>query len=402
MAGKFLDKTYKNTISSLVEGANERLKNPYYLYTDKQATIVTYYNANINSTTTDEDSNTMYSYYDENAPIRFNKILNAYLYGINRIELDLQLEEFGVESSDIEGEAYILPNTIRPWPQDYFTIDYLNNSRMIFKVKSVNMDTFENGANFWKIEYRLSIANADDTTLESQVVDTYVMNIKTVGTNLQPLIQKASYDLIEQLEAVLTDMKNYYQDLFFRNRLQTFTFSYQGYNFYDAYLIEFMKRNKVLSGSDKYVYVEHAIPVERTFGLDYSNTFFHSLETRRNLKAPCGYATLIRSKASLLYQRPENYYDINYRQLSAPLLAFPIETVEPNLLAMVEDKQEFAADNPLRYNNIIIRYLCGEDLGTDTVDIIQEMSYEPNLKMFYAIPEIIFVIEQYIKNMLKN
>ena len=400
MAGKFLDKTYKNTISSLVDGANERLKNPYYLYTDKQATIVTYYNANIDETTTDQDSNQMYSYTDGDAPLRFNKILNAYVYGINRVETDLQMEEFGLESVDIEGEAYVLPNTFTPYPQDYFTIDYLEKYRMIFKVKTVTMDTFENGANFWKIEYRLSIADAADDRLESQVVNTYVMNIKTVGTNLNPIIEKSSYDLIEELETVLTDMKNYYQDLFFKNRLQTFIYEYDGRNFYDAYMIEFLKRNNILSGSDQYVYVEHAVPINRTFSIDYANTFFHSLETKRNIVAPCAYATMVTSKATLLYQRPEDYYEITYREICPT--AYPIETVEPDLLNMINDGIEYASDNPLRYNNIIIRYLSDKDMPADMIDIISGMSFEPNMKMFYAIPEIIYVLERYIKQILKK
>ena len=34
------------------------------------------------------------------------------------MELDSQLEEFGVEASAIEGEAYVLPDTFQTYPQD--------------------------------------------------------------------------------------------------------------------------------------------------------------------------------------------------------------------------------------------------------------------------------------------
>lgn len=400
MAGKFLDKTYKSTISSLVDGANERLKNPFYLYTDKQATIVTYYNINTEKTTMDDDSKLMYSYTNGETPLRFNKILNAYIYGIERVTTNLNLEEYGVESDPIEGEAYVLPNSFTPYPQDYFTIDYLKD-RMIFKITNVTMDTFENDANFWKISYRLSVADAELDRLESQVVDTYVMNVSSLGTNLKVVINKTDYDMIESLEDTLVEMKNYYQDLFFKNRLQTFTYEYDGRNFYDPYMIEFLKRNNILSGSDRYVYVEHAVPIDRTFGIDYANTFFYSLEARKKLMAPIGYAWELQSKATLLYQRPEEYYVVTYKPIATT--AYPIETVEPNLLDMINNKQEFSSDNPLRYNNFLIRYLSLEDtLRSDTIDIIQGMSFEPNMKMFYAIPEIIFVLEQYIRNILKK
>lgn len=403
MAGKFINHRHTDTINAVIEGSKERLKNPYYLFTDKKATIVTYYNTNIDKTTTDEDSKLMYSYTNGDTPLKFNKIENAYLFGIDRMELDLQLEEYGVESSPIEGEAYVLPDTFTPYPQDYFTINHVDDVRMIFKVISVSMDTFQDGANFWKIGYRLSLADADNDRLEDQVVDNYIMITNTVGTNLKCIIRKSEYNLIETLESYLTDLKTYYQNLFFKNRLQTFIYEYKENFFYDPYLIEFMKRNSILSGADKYVYVEHQTPLPQTFSIDYANTFFYSLETRGEkygIKVPPAYGIEITDKATLFYHRPDPYYQITYRYVASS--AYTLETVENELLSMITDKKEYAKDNPLAYNNLIIRYFNNIELRDDTIEILQNLALEPNIKMYYAIPEIIFVLEQYIKTLMKD
>lgn len=401
MAGKFIKTTYNETVSSLVDGNNQRLNNPFYQYTDKKPTIVTFYNVNATNTTTDEGSEQMYSYTDADSPIRFDKIIGAYLFGMPRVETNLQLEEFGLESDTIEGEAYIPPGTFTPYDQSYFTIDYVHDDRMIFKVTSVTMDTFQNNGNWWKIEYRLSMADADHDRLENQVVRTYRMLIDNIGTESKCVLEEDTYSLIEDLEDRLTTMKNYYQELFFKNRLQTFTYEYDGRNFYDPYMIEFLKRNYILSGSDKFVYVEHAIPLRPTFSIDYDNTFFRSLELKgKKLRVPTGYGLMVTDEATLFFHRPDDYYEVTYREIDPT--AYPLETVDGRLLSMVQDQVEFDKDQPEAYNNILIRYLIGKELDGDTINLIDQMSFYPNMQMFYAIPEIIFVLEQYIKTLLKR
>lgn len=400
---KFINKKHSNTISSIIEGTKKKLQNPYYLFTDKKATIVTYYNANINKTTFEKGSGLMQSYTDEDAPLKFNKIENAYLFGINRAEIDLQLEEFGLESSSIEGDAYVMPNTFVPYPQDYFYINYMDDHKVIFKVTNVTKDTFENHANAWKINYKLSLADGDETKLDDQVEDSFIMNINSIGTNLKCIIQKSSYQLIEELEDYLTTMKNYYENLFFKNTFQTFIYENNGCMFYDPYMIEFIKRNKILEGGDKYIYVGHQTSLSPTFSIDYDNTFFRSLEKcdKKHVSIPPAYAVVINDRSTLFYQHPDNYFEISYRRLST--WDYNLPYVEPELLEMIVDKKEYSNDNDLAYNNIIIRYFNNIDfINEDIINILHKMSFEPNIKMYYAIPIIIFILEQYIRQIMKK
>ena len=97
---------------SLVESYKDRLKNPYYTQTDKKATIVTYYNINKAKSTLDEGLKIEYSRLGKDSPLRFNRIHNFFIYGLERISTQLESGDFGIVASDIEGEAIILPNTI--------------------------------------------------------------------------------------------------------------------------------------------------------------------------------------------------------------------------------------------------------------------------------------------------
>ena len=110
--GTFSNVQYKTTINSIVEGYKNKLDNPHYIFTDKKPTLVTYYNINTSCSTLDHGTRTAYEYVGNDSPIKYNKILDMYLYGIERIAINLDMGEYGLESDAIEGEAYILPNTI--------------------------------------------------------------------------------------------------------------------------------------------------------------------------------------------------------------------------------------------------------------------------------------------------
>ena len=121
---EFFNTNYNKTVSNLIKGSQSRMDNPYYVFSGKSGTPVTYYNINIKKSTLDQGTRNTYDRIGENSPLRFNKINNFQLYGIDKIQLDYNVGEFGVESP-VEGEAFILPNTIIPCVDDMFLINYL-------------------------------------------------------------------------------------------------------------------------------------------------------------------------------------------------------------------------------------------------------------------------------------
>ena len=92
-----------------------------------------------------------------------------------------------------------------------------------------------------------------------------------------------SKELIEKLDMVAVQLKEYFKDIFYNSRIQTFCFTnFYLDKFYDPFMIEFLLRNKILnnSGQRDYIYIDHKLKLNKTFSIDYNKTFFRSIETK--------------------------------------------------------------------------------------------------------------------------
>ena len=98
MAGKFtrtsnLKIEMPNLIASTVK---DLLNNPYYLFNNASASNCTYYNLNTTLTTLDEAVRDNYGEISPESPLRYNKIKDFQLYGINKIEPNLDVSDYGL------------------------------------------------------------------------------------------------------------------------------------------------------------------------------------------------------------------------------------------------------------------------------------------------------------------
>ena len=135
-----------------------------------------------------------------------------FLYGGERLIAELENGDYGLETNTIEGELVVLPNTIIPYANDYFSINHTNKD-YLFKVLSVTTDTLESGANFWKIQYKLDRHTSAD--INKQIAEEYTMILNNIGTNFNAIIRSNDYDFIEQLDSIILDLKKYYKALFY-------------------------------------------------------------------------------------------------------------------------------------------------------------------------------------------
>ncbi len=88
--------SHSEVTQNLTDFQLDLLKNPYALYTDKKAILVTYYNLNTTRSTLDDALKIPYSNLGKNSPLRFNKIEDFYIYGIDRISTNISNNEFGL------------------------------------------------------------------------------------------------------------------------------------------------------------------------------------------------------------------------------------------------------------------------------------------------------------------
>ena len=399
--GTFTDTKYIRTIDSLVDAAKDKIRNPYYVFTDKKPTKVTYYAQNIEKSTLDEASGLYGSHLGSDSPIKFNKIYDFFIYGMSKINIGLDTGDLGTESSDITGdEVVILPNTIFPRPGDFFTVSYLNED-ILFKVTGVNEDTLDTGANIFVINYILDKIDAIDQ-IEAKVVKKFNFIVNNVGTDFKTVIQDCDYNLIERLEGLIEELIIKFNNIFFDPKLQTFIVNFDGWLMYDPFLIEFMIRNSVLKFGSEFVYVAHAMTTNRTFSMDYMKSFFYAAEHTDHAINCNAYATadLIQDPNSLFAARLEDYYWI--RHVDGSAFKTRIKVFDMDVIEHIRSGEYYEKGNSKEVYNLWIAYFNKDNdkITGDLVNIVRSMDYMENMDYFYMLPISIYILEQYIKSLL--
>lgn len=398
--GKFTDTKYTQTIDSLVDASKTKLNNPYYKFTDQKPTKVIYYAQNVEKSTLDEASGLYGEHVGDSSPFKFNKIKDFIIYGLDRINVDYNVGDFGTEAEAIEGDAIILPNTIEPRPGDAFLISYVKEN-LLMRVTEVSIDTLDSGANFYKIGYKLN----DDTIeqIEGQIEKNFNFVATNIGTDFKAIITDDDYKLIENLEALTEILITYFENIFYYTSLQTFVYDHDGWSMYDPFMIEFLIRNNVLSFGDKYIYLHHAATTNKTFGMDYTKTFFHNLEnpTTEDLK-PQNMATadLITDRNSLFICRMESYYMVRYFDKTPYKTRFQI--IDNDIIERIKENNPYEKGNEKEIYNLWIAYFNNNKdfIKGDILSMIKNADWMDNLECFYMLGISIFIIERYIKMLL--
>lgn len=397
---KFLNTTAKDTLNSLISTREKQLKNPFYASTNmKKAMEVTFFNIDTENSTLDEDSKLYYSSHGNESPLLYVKIPNLLIYDASNIEAQLENGDFGLESSSTEGEAFLLPNTVVPVPGSFF---YFNRYKSvgIFKITDTNVDTIENGANFWHINYKLDRDNIH--MLDKQISREYVFMVDNTGTELNPMVLKDDYDLADVMDNVLDELCEYYKNLFYSSRVDTFIFEKDGRYFYDPMIIEFLKRNRLLIHLDKYLYLNQQVSLHDTFDIEYSMTIFRALEKNKLTKniLTTAVGRYVDEPLSVLSMRKEDYFQVTYLNYFniASIHDYKLELISPMFLEYCRSNTKYKDNN--KYMNIIIKYFNNEEITKSDLDLLEEINYVPEMSLYYILPILIFVINKAMKTLL--
>ena len=408
MGGRVLNLKFNHTVSAIQERGISNLKHPFSKYIDKNPTEVTFYNVN-NETSFDPSTGDAYSQVGADSPFFFDKISGLILYGIGRIEFDIDMTEYGPESSPIQGEAYLMPNTIIPLPGSYFTINSLKGKKLLFKVTAVNRDGPKSGANWWKLDYMADLVGVN---LEGMVTRRFKFLAGNVGTEFACVVEDESYNALSNLETLADDLRRYYFDMFFRKNIQTFVYKYNNFDvrqwIYDPYLIEFLIRNDVMYGSNEFEYITHACVKPPRFETDYDKSIFHAIETKNlSIEQQKVYARKVTDPMSLMVCRLESYYAITVRADSGrPLsgvFADPIERFDPDFILALYENRRFDPSDYRYYWNLILDLFYDDDSNiNDYITAIRNVDMIPCRELYYMLPFVIYSIDQYILSKLKT
>ncbi|WP_301214507.1 hypothetical protein [uncultured Clostridium sp.] len=406
--GKFTNSSYVDELDSLQTGFKENiLDNPFYKYNAVPESIVTYYSLDKENSTLDEAANNIETYIDRaDSPIKYRKIENFIIYGLEKVILNLDIGEFGLENSDISGEGMIITGTIIPYSGDLFTINH-TNTELLFRVINSQPDTLPNGANCYKVEYKLF--KLDKVHLEDNLTGEYTFLHNNVGTELNPVIEKDKYKELYELDRISNILVEYYKDMFYDSRVNSFIYRNKELRFYDAILTQFLIDTDILNNtSDKYLYLSQQIKTEKDFNIKYNRSFYNAL-IRKNkdivdrVDSFC-YGELIESKIGIFYTRPEEYFSMKYERIDMNptfLHCLTYDIFDRVFLNNVIKNVKYGDNKTKFLHNIIIKYFNDENISKDDLKNLEYLDFlEDNVDLFYYIPCVIYIIEQEIRSIL--
>lgn len=269
-------------INSNVQLFSQKTTSMYSIFLESKPTFTTYYHINKIRSRTDIGLKMPEKLNGALSPIRYNKLMNFPLYGIEQIQLQLEEEEEGL-TSDYNGEAIVLPNTIHPSVDDYFIINYLDKKYM-FRVVRYNYDTIKSN-NYYKIEFSIQSVDIDFfNDIENQVVKTYYTQFDNIGTDDKVFLSEeavAQNDKIKDLyDGLVKDYLNNYYDpyrepyntLLFVQPSSLFTADFD--YIFDQNLVYFCNRHQLFydgSGTDVVYFYEEP---RRYFHVDYPRSIY--------------------------------------------------------------------------------------------------------------------------------
>lgn len=402
--GKILSTTYHDSVQKVTGFTNNLVNNPFYTLNDKKPIICTYYNINKDFSSLDPGSKLYMDNIGDESPIRYNRIYDCIIYGFNRIELQNDITEFGLESDKISGECYILPNKFIPTENDYFEVEHLLDNETkngLFIVTDVQKDTLQNGSNAYKISYKFEYNSNHD--IQSRIIHNFRMIEKQEGTNISTVVRCEDYDIAKIMDEKAVMLKDYFIDLFYNKKVQSFIYNESiELNAYDPFMIEFLIRNKILiNGSDPYIHVIHQIEPPKTFSIDYDKTIFRVFEKKQKLKIlSCEHATYLRqitTYGTTFAARYEDYYESVYNEDLIP--NYNQTVIDESLLVAIKDNKLYEDEDI--WKNILVKFFNGSDFTENEINSIENINFSYSKEAFYIIPFLIFCLESTIENVLK-
>ena len=221
------------------------------VFIDLPVTSSTYYHINSQHSTMDKGLQNINSLEGHNSPIRFNRIENFPLYGIDMQEVSINEEEHGLDTN-IEGQLVIQPNTIHPFPDDYFCIDYLNK-KFLFRITKVDYNTMVD--KYFRCEWELHyVSDEMYLNIEEQVIGRYHCIFDNIGSVNKSIVRDDDFALLTQIRTLQYAFRSEYIEKF-RNK------AYNAYMYYRS--------------EDKYLYdpmINCFCNKEKVFEIDQYNT----------------------------------------------------------------------------------------------------------------------------------
>lgn len=234
----------KDIITRRTDAYIEATTKDYAKYFDGTPTFVTYYSIDKDLSTEDIGLEAVNSLTGSDTPLKYKKIIDVSIYGIDALDISNEITERGLQSN-VSGEFVIRPDSgIIPVAGDFFSFNYSGMEEHLFKINDVQFDKITPNK-YYRCSFSLYPFNID--TILNNVSNEYNVSYSDDGT---AILESSSAATVEATKKLIDSMIDKYKSMFYDEDMDMFTYyePQRNISYWSPYLQHFLHETKCLTG----------------------------------------------------------------------------------------------------------------------------------------------------------
>lgn len=382
----------------------DRINSQISRFLDKSPIFVTYFHLNVNETTTDGGFKDVEEIIGDRSPLRFQKIENFPIYGLDQIVLALQEFDQGLDT-EYNGEAVILPNTIKPLQNDFFMINHVKGS-FIFRVNEIQYDSIRPD-NFYKIGFKFEyLDETKEEELNNQVEEKYTCILQNIGSEDTCIIREDYKEQLDKLDEMYSDMVNTYKAIFYSERYNCFlgeSDSLAGVKLYDPLQTVFFNKHKLLNKKEDYntLYLSEAFEDNKR-KIKYEKSIYRIFE-RRDVKLLSEFPYNLISGVTKTDSSFARWVDKSIMICDIPIIN--VECTWKMLPKEIVSIFQLNGESQSKYVTLMQRFIRNESLSLYDIplDLNEELlKLSANEEVFFFTPILLYIIQTIVHDFLRE
>ena len=253
---------------SLTSYLNSTTSGQYLTYYEGSPTYITFYQLDSKATLQDAGLETVNSLVGKNTPNKYKRIYEVPVYGVDALDVSNELAERGL-LANVNGELMFLPDSVRPYPGDFFTFEYEGLEEHLFRITDVQYDRVS-PHKYFRAQYQLWQDNVDN--IFENIIGDYEVQYTTDGSGNSDgieIVSKTDAAASEQIKNLTDGLIDKYITLYYDEDMDSFVFRDlnetdingnngwgDGIAYWSPYLQKFLHETKALTKNDDEILTE--------------------------------------------------------------------------------------------------------------------------------------------------
>lgn len=383
----------------------DKLNSAFTRFLETTPTYVTYYNINTIESTVDLGFSNVDKILGPQSPLRFSEVKNFPIYGMEAIQLDIDEGEEGINGSYDGGELIILPDTITPYPDDFFILEHKGH-QFLFRVTGVNYDTIKSN-NFYKITFTIKYVDVEDSVkILEQVTEKFTCLVGNIGTEDRCIIEDGVYELLQRMKYLYEDIANRYKLFYYHKKYNVIMFNdvENGIHIYDRYVNTFIQKHGLFYDKETHrtMYLNNEDD-SCCYALEYDMSLFRTFETRKKIKRfPYNNFRLqdiVNIYSVFKYYRAK-VYSVRFKNGTTEY--YPKDVIDAMVSGNIPEGGVYQFDEA---DKLIVKYMNDQidSIYNIDFDALEEFTYyTPTRINMIKIPLLLYVMKGYYKLFIKK